>query len=106
VARNFISFVDLGQYGCRSAGVQRYSSAADGGDAPDAVGGKEVASMYDSPFDYCPVCKESVALDQTLRQCVREHRCNADACPLREYFTGIEFAGDPVGGRRPKKNRR
>jgi hypothetical protein len=50
--------------------------------------------MFDSPFDFCPVCKEYVLLDQAQRQCALEHHCaDASRCPLRRYFTGIEFGG-------------
>jgi hypothetical protein len=48
--------------------------------------------MLDSPFDYCKVCRGYVLLDQTHRECVREHGCvNVFECPLRRLFTGIEF---------------
>ena len=48
--------------------------------------------MFDSPFEYCLVCRAYVLLDQTQRQCGREHSCAAVAqCPLRRFFTGIEF---------------
>ena len=48
--------------------------------------------MFDSPFEFCAVCREYVLLDQTKRQCAREHRCAGMAkCPLQKYFTGIEF---------------
>ena len=49
--------------------------------------------MFDSPIDRCPVCGEMVLLDQTPVECAREHGCSADtACPLQEYFTGIDFS--------------
>ena len=48
--------------------------------------------MFDSPFDFCTVCREYVLLDQTQRQCAREHQCaGVEKCPLQKYFTGIEF---------------
>jgi len=48
--------------------------------------------MLDSPFDYCKVCRGYVLLDQTHRECVREHDCtDRTECPLRRLFTGIEF---------------
>ena len=50
--------------------------------------------MFDSPFEFCQRCREFVLLDQTQRECAREHRCrDASGCPLRRFFTGIEFAG-------------
>ena len=48
--------------------------------------------MFDSPFEYCLVCRAYVLLDQTQRQCGREHCCEAVAkCPLQRFFTGMEF---------------
>ena len=49
--------------------------------------------MFDSPFEFCPACKAYVVLDQTLRECAREHRCqDVSKCTLQKFFTGIEFA--------------
>ena len=49
--------------------------------------------MFDSPFEFCPVCRAYVLLDQTRRECAREHGCADEAaCPLRRVFTGIDFA--------------
>jgi hypothetical protein len=48
--------------------------------------------VFDSPFEFCPLCRAYVLLDQTQPQCAREHRCAGEAkCPLEKYFTGIEF---------------
>jgi len=48
--------------------------------------------MFDSPFEFCPTCKAYVVLDQTLRECAREHRCHdMSKCTLQKFFTGIEF---------------
>ena len=48
--------------------------------------------MFDSPFAYCPVCRAYVLLDQTQRQCAREHACaSVPKCPLQSFFNGIEF---------------
>ena len=60
--------------------------------------------MFDSPFEYCPVCRAYVLLDQTQRQCAREHACQEPSkCALRRLFTGIEFRdGAPAGG--PKED--
>jgi len=53
--------------------------------------------MFDSPFEYCSVCAQYVLLDQTQRQCAREHGCRG-SCPLQALFTGHEFATrDPQG---------
>ena len=51
--------------------------------------------MLDSPFEYCAVCREYVLLDQTAKECARDHRCTQHDCPLRELFTGIDFAAMP-----------
>jgi hypothetical protein len=64
--------------------------------------------MLDSPFEFCAVCREYVLLDQTLRECAREHRCtDLASCPLRRYFEGIEFGRPPAkpsgeGSKRPR----
>ena len=43
--------------------------------------------MFDSPIAYCAVARGYVLLDQTPRECAREHRCRgAEHCPLRRYF--------------------
>jgi hypothetical protein len=48
--------------------------------------------MFDSPFAYCKVCRGYVLVDQTHRECVREHSCESvSECPLRDLFTGIDF---------------
>jgi hypothetical protein len=48
--------------------------------------------MFDSPFEYCLVCRAYVLLDQTQKQCGREHSCAAVAkCPLQRFFTGMDF---------------
>lgn len=47
--------------------------------------------MFDSPFDFCPVCKDYVMLDQTAGECAREHGCRLADCPLETCFTGVDF---------------
>ena len=48
--------------------------------------------MFDTPFEFCSVCRQYVLLDQTEPQCAREHACNGNvACPLAKYFTGFDF---------------
>jgi hypothetical protein len=48
--------------------------------------------MFDSPVAPCPVCGEMVLLDETQRECAREHGCHPETpCPLQKYFTGIDF---------------
>jgi hypothetical protein len=49
--------------------------------------------MFDSPVAPCPVCGEMVLLDETQRECAREHGCHPETpCPLQKYFTGIDFS--------------
>ena len=48
--------------------------------------------MYlDSSFELCPVCKRYVLLDQSQKECAKEHGCEGKACPLTAFFTGREF---------------
>lgn len=48
--------------------------------------------MFDSPFTLCPRRNEMVLLDQTLKECAREHRCrDTKHCPLARYFRGVDF---------------
>lgn len=57
--------------------------------------------MFDSPFAYCPKCKEMVLLDQTRRECAAEHVCGDIECPLLAYFSGFDFQ-QPGAGRKAK----
>ena len=51
--------------------------------------------MFNSPMDYCVVCGQMVALDQTKAECSREHKCRPDTvCPLLDYFPRLDFTGD------------
>jgi hypothetical protein len=64
--------------------------------------------MFDSPFEFCSVCRQYVLLDQTQVQCSHEHGCGGSvACPLARYFTGVDFAaarqaGEPPSHRKEK----
>ena len=42
--------------------------------------------MFNSPLQYCPVCKQHVALDQKTEECAREQHCEAENCPLSHLF--------------------
>ena len=56
-----------------------------------------MSKLFDSPFEVCSVCDEYVFLDQTQRQCAREHHCENIKCPLARFFVGREVhnsAGD------------
>lgn len=63
--------------------------------------------MFDSPFDRCPVCGKYVLLDQTRKECAKEHDCAVARCPLEDCFTGVEVTAPakpapPVGKKRHK----
>lgn len=55
--------------------------------------------MFDSPFALCTTKNEMVLLDQTRKECAREHGCDdaCEACPLQRYFTGLDFS-QPIHG--------
>ena len=50
-----------------------------------------MSGHFDSPFEVCPVCDEYVLLDQSHRECAREHHCEHVKCPLARYFVGKEM---------------
>lgn len=52
--------------------------------------------MFDSPLEYCPRCREYVALDLTQRQCAARHLCGNEPCPLEKYFTGTKCELEPI----------
>lgn len=54
-----------------------------------------MSKLIDSPFEVCPVCDEYVLLDQTQRQCAREHHCENVKCPLARFFVGREVPNPP-----------
>ncbi|GMQ96074.1 MAG: hypothetical protein BMS9Abin14_573 [Gammaproteobacteria bacterium] len=49
-----------------------------------------MSKFIDSPFEVCPVCDQYVFLDQSYRQCAREHHCGNMKCPLERFFVGTE----------------
>ena len=50
-----------------------------------------MSKLFDSPFEICPECDEYVFLDQSYRQCAREHHCEKVKCPLERFFVGREL---------------
>ena len=52
--------------------------------------------MFTSPLDYCPQCRQLVALDQTRAMCAAEHHCVATHCPLQQYFTTASARPEPA----------
>jgi hypothetical protein len=57
-------------------------------DDEKAAGIRQMSTFIDSPFEICPVCDEYVFLDQSYRQCAREHHCGNMKCPLEHFFLG------------------
>lgn len=52
--------------------------------------------MFDSPIGLCPLQRTMVLLDQTQRECAREHGCeDVERCPLEGCFTGYDFSRKP-----------
>ena len=54
--------------------------------------------MFNSPLQYCPHCKEYVALDQTQPACAAEHHCELAICPLQKYFIREAPKPEPKAG--------
>jgi len=43
--------------------------------------------MFNSPLEFCKVCRMYVALDQSRRECAAEHLCTPQQpCPLAHLF--------------------
>jgi hypothetical protein len=42
--------------------------------------------MFNSPLHYCKVCKQHVALDQSVEACASEHGCKVQSCPHADLF--------------------
>jgi hypothetical protein len=62
--------------------------------------------MFASPFEWCKVCKDYVLLDQSHRQCAREHGCQLIDCPFAKYFTGPDVkAGDNANDKDPASDK-
>lgn len=38
--------------------------------------------MFDSPLEWCSRCKDWIALDQTVEECTKQHRCRDGECPM------------------------
>jgi len=58
--------------------------------------------MFFSPFEGCRICKEYVLLDQTQRDCAREHDCKVENCPLARFFAQTR-EGSPLGNGRTEE---
>jgi hypothetical protein len=49
--------------------------------------------MFDSPMEYCTICRQMVTLDQSQDECAREYGCRLDTvCPLLSYFPRTDAA--------------
>ena len=42
--------------------------------------------MFNSPLQYCKVCKQYIELDQSGQECARRHDCRLEACPYASLF--------------------
>jgi len=42
--------------------------------------------MFNSPLEWCSLCRNWVALDQSFEEHVRGCGCRRDACPLAALF--------------------
>ena len=43
--------------------------------------------MFNSPLQYCALCKQYVELDQTMEECAGKHGCHGHGCPLADQFS-------------------
>lgn len=59
--------------------------------------------MFDSPFAFCPVCREAVLLDQTHSECRSEHGCTVKRCPMLNGFTGHDFRSETAAPATPPR---
>lgn len=57
--------------------------------------------MFESPLEWCSVCKEWVALDQSFIECARIHGCRIGNCPLAALLHAPQAppCRDPARGR-------
>lgn len=73
-----------------------------GGDRrrPGCIGLKQGKRMFNSPLEYCPHCRQYVALDSTPKECAAKYRCGVEVCPLRAHFTGRQMDPTPEASAR------
>jgi hypothetical protein len=64
-----------------------------------------MSKLIDSPLEICPVCNEYVFLDQTQKECAREHHCKNVDCPLERFFVGREMHESTDGDDEPADNK-
>ncbi len=60
--------------------------------------------MFNSPLQYCPICKQQVALDQTKEQCAEEQNCKVKDCPLSHLFVPPNSVDNQDEKRNPDNN--
>lgn len=66
-------------------------------------------TFLDSPIGRCEAVREMVLLDETQKECAREHGCpEGRDCPLKGWFTEQSGVSDPASlpVRRAAKRRR
>jgi len=44
--------------------------------------------VFDSPLEWCGVCRQWVALDQSFAERARQHGCELESCPLARMLKG------------------
>lgn len=49
--------------------------------------------MFNSPLEYCPHCRQYVALDSTPTECAAWYQCGIEFCPLQRHFTVSQLTG-------------
>jgi hypothetical protein len=49
--------------------------------------------MFHSPLQHCAVCKQYVALDQTIEECAAKYGCKMESCPHAHLFA-LPSSGD------------
>ena len=52
--------------------------------------------MFNSPLQFCALCKQYVELDQTQAECAAKHGCVGEACPLAKQFTPPASSAEPA----------
>lgn len=66
-------------------------------------------TFLDSPIGRCEAVREMVLLDETQKECAREHGCpEGRACPLQGWFTeqsGVSNPANLPAKRTPRRRR-
>ena len=57
--------------------------------------------MFNSPLQYCTVCKQYVELDQSVEECAGRHGCEPASCPLARLFAPPVAAAEDSAAQSP-----